>query len=91
MERQDERLARKAEEADLVAKCVNDLLWGLIASGFSADAVLSGAHVQIAAVTAVFTGGPMAAQSLERAADRVRNLPSQHALALACAEPAGRA
>lgn len=53
--------------------------------------VLAGLQLELAVGMAHIFGGPMAAVEMEKTADRVRNLPSLQAKALAFAPPAGRA
>lgn len=82
----------KHELADDAAELVRDVLVNLQrATGIPTDCLLVGAHAQIIAMMTVHLGGPKTAKACEWSADKVRNLPSIHASALAFARPAGRA
>jgi hypothetical protein len=82
------RQAMVNDAADFIGRAMqhlhqeHGLPWELIAVG---------AHAQAVAAMAEIVGGPATAQCCERAAERVRNLPSAAAMALAVAVPVGRA
>lgn len=59
--------------------------------GLPWELIAIGAHAQAVSAMAQIVGGPMTAACCERAAERVRNLPSAAAQALAFAAPAGTA
>jgi len=88
----EDRRARLAHDAEGVADEVRKLLVGLIEHhGFATSAVLAGAHGEIVTMMAVELGGKVAAEAFERAAERVRDMPSRADWALAVAPTAGRA
>lgn len=70
--------------ADFVAKLHCD-------TGIPVELILIGAHAAIVTAMVERLGGPMVAASCERAAERVRALPSRQAAELAYAVPAGTA
>lgn len=70
--------------ADFVAKLHRD-------TGMPVELILAGAHAHIITAMVERFGGPMVAASCERAAERVRAMPSRDACALAYAAPAGTA
>jgi len=59
--------------------------------GIPMHVILAGAHAAVVTMMVEELGGPMAAASCERAAERVRTLPSREALRLAVTPPAGQA
>ncbi len=87
-----ERLTAKQAAADEVATYIRQVMDDLHQRhGLPWDCIAAVVHAEaVSAMTAIY-GGPMAAQCCERAAERVRNLPSAAAHALAFAAPAGSA
>lgn len=59
--------------------------------GLPWELIAVGAHAQAVVAMTTIMGGPMTAQCCERAANRVRDLPSAAANALAFMPPEGRA
>lgn len=59
--------------------------------GIPMHVILAGAHAAVVTMMVNELGGPMTAGSCERAAERVRTLPSREAMLLAVTPPAGRA
>lgn len=79
-------------QADLAADLTEQFLAHLHAAyGIPPAALLAGAHAAIVTTMARVVGGPATAASCERAANRLRNVPSCAATALAMATPAGTA
>lgn len=60
-------------------------------TGIPTDLLLAGAHATLVAMMTTHLGGPMAAETCERAANSVRHLPSLAACSLAGVTPKGRA
>lgn len=82
----------KTELAEQAAEAIRAALLRLhTKDGLPLDCLLIGAHAQIVTMMTTAMGGPMTAQCCERAADRVRSVPSQAAVSLALAQPAGQA
>lgn len=85
-------MSEKNELAEQAAEKIGAMLLRLHReTGWPMDCILAGAHAQLIAVMAMNLGGPMTALCCERAAERVRNLPSLDTVSLAFSEPAGRA
>lgn len=59
--------------------------------GIPPGLVLAGVHAEVISIIATAYGGDVAAGCAERAADRVRNLPSYEQCELAAMQPMGRA
>jgi hypothetical protein len=85
-----ERIAQKTIEAERAGAAVRQLMLEL-ASEMSIDAVLAGAHGEIISAMTWWLGGPATAESCRRAIERVQNMPSAAAMALAVMPPAGEA
>ena len=82
----------KTDIANQIADAVERYLVDLqAATGVPTAVLLAGAHAGLVVTMAAELGGPMTAQACERAAARVRHLPSLAACSLAFAAPAGRA
>jgi hypothetical protein len=80
------------EMADAAADLVEETLLELMERAHMPPHVfLAGAHAAIVTLIVDEVGGPMAAESCTRAAERVRDLPSRHAVLLAAVPPAGSA
>jgi hypothetical protein len=85
-----ERLAQKSLDAERAGEAVRALLMDL-AGDMSIDAVLAGAHAEIISNMTWWLGGPATADACRRAIERVQNMPSAAAVALAVMPPAGEA
>jgi hypothetical protein len=80
------------EQAEIAGQLVEMTLRLLHASeGIPMHVILAGAHASVVTMLVEELGGPMAAGSCERAAERVRTLPSREAVRLAVTPPAGQA
>lgn len=77
-----------AQVADLVAEYLVALREG---TDLDPAAILAGAHAAVVTLMVQSYGGQEAAECFQRAAERVRHIPSLAAVQLAVAEPAGRA
>lgn len=85
----EETKAEQAERAGAMVETAIRLLHEH--EGIPMHIILAGAHASVVTMLVETLGGPMAAGSCERAAERVRNLPSREAMRLAVTPPAGRA
>ena len=82
----------RAEIADMAGQLVGEAIVEIHRkTGIPAELILAGAHAQIVSMLAHSLGGPVAALCAEKAAERVRNMPSARALALARMPSAGAA
>lgn len=88
----DERIYAKIHAASRAADHIREAMKQLhFEQGLPWDSVIAGAHSEvISAMTATF-GGAATADSCERAAERVRSMPSLSECALAVVTPAGHA
>lgn len=81
----------KQQLADAVAAAICDQLRELRHAGAPADAVLAGAHAGIITEMVLHLGGPETAAACRRAEVRVKDMPSEGAVALAFSVPRGSA
>jgi ammonia channel protein AmtB len=79
------------DQAEAVARCVEDLLTELHREGIPLGLVMAAAHGQVVTMMASIVGGEVAAEQCRSAAERVRPILSASQAALAEAEPKGRA
>lgn len=80
------------EMADAAGDLVTETLIEVMdRAGMPPHVFLAGAHAAIVTMLLDTVGGPMTADACQRAADRVRNLPSRHAYLLAAMPSAGSA
>lgn len=85
-------MTKKTDQAEQAATLIAEALLRIAdESGLPIEAILAGAHAQIVTMMVTTMGGPVTAASCERAAARVRTLPSLKALSLAVAVPEGHA
>jgi len=85
-------MTTKTEQAEKAATLTAEALLRVAEeSGLPIEAILAGAHAQIVTMMVTTMGGPLTAESCERAAAQVRTLPSLRALSLAFAAPEGHA
>ena len=88
----DEETAAKQVTANQVAEYIRHVLVVLREQhGLPWDCIAAGVHAEAVNAMTQIVGGPMAALCCERAADRVRNMPSAKVQSLAFAVPMGRA
>lgn len=80
------------EQIEYTANLVGALLLRVHAdTGAPIEAILAGAHAQVATMMVASLGGEETAELLENAAEQVRDLPALGASRLAFLAPAGRA
>lgn len=85
-------MLKPSDLADIAADLTVDFIAKLHRdTGVPVELILIGAHAAIVTAMVEHLGGPMVAASCERAAKRVRSMPSRAASALAYAAPAGTA
>ena len=80
------------EMAEQAATLIGPMLIALQRkTGLSMAAIMVGTHAEIVAMMATTLGGPITAECCDRAARRVRNMPSMEDAGLTFAAPAGHA
>lgn len=76
----DPRHDQAAAAGEMLEVFLNDLCR---LTGFERYVVLAGAHAVLVDMMTEAVGGPMTAAAVDRASDRIRNVPSKRAVALA--------